>query len=957
VFAGRDRELQVLTRALDRARQGATGVVVISGEAGVGKTRLVREFAARATPDVRVVVGRCLDQTDEMLSFTPFVGITRDLVRAFGSQQIADVIPAGVADLASLVPTLDVRRAGDRDVSRGRLFASVLALLDFTSGQIPLVVVLEDIHWADPGSRDLLQYLTSNLESSRILFVVTHRPPPLAQAQQLPGFVSRLARSAPCDVIELDRLDRSATAEQVEGITGQRPSRQQITELFARSGGLPLFTESLVGADGTLRQHVPGHLTELLLQGVRELPDDCQQVLQAVAVAGVRVAHSLACAVTGLSDCELARSIRPAAETSVIVADGYGYAFRHDLIRRAVRDYLMLEGERVALHRAFALALEADPSLADGSPLQGRIRAAQHWRAAYERTQAFDAAWSAAEAAVREHAYTAEVRMLTQVLELWPRVPDARRRLGVDRVDLLMRSADAACTAAEPEQGLAYVEAGLELVNDDGSATKRAYLLMQRASMRNQSMLPGVIIDLREALRAAPDTSPLQHEIQAQLARTLWRHGQVEEAKEVINLVVQWAGPDPEGLMKLEGEVTKALVTGAHDENTIATLTTAQARLAGVGWLEGLPARTMCEVLLRTGQYERATEQSRANLAMVDRVGLASFVGPAISDCISTAERLRGRPVAALEAAHDALLEGLPPEARARLLVSAAACELDLDDLDSAETSIAETEALIAGLDPERAVLLGHLRNHIELARARGFTREAAAHAEQLIASLAECPGDTHKAGMLAYASRALADTGVRAPHHSDIAPDPRSDGDPLARLEQQWASLERDRAIGTDSPEEWSTLAEGWRAVERVPDAVYALCRAAQAAGREDRDRAESHLIRAVETRGNLTLPALQRLIAALGRQLHVRAASPKVDGAPFGLTDREVEVLKLVAAGRTNAEIATSLFISVKTASVHVSNILRKMKVGNRAAAAARAHQHHLADPRLVADQTSDG
>ena len=224
------------------------------------------------------------------------------------------------------------------------------------------MLVVEDVHWADHPTRDLLSFLVRNLRHAGVLLVVTFRSAELDRSHPLRPLLAelgRMPRGHPDGAAQtVARPGRGAAG----GHLGPAAGTGGGAAVYERGGGNPLFTEALVNADGTVSPGVPWSLRDLLLGAVKELPEQTQQVLRAAAVGGVRVGHALLAAVTGLDDAALAASLRSAVDANVVVADADSYAFRHNLIRQAVREDL-LPGERARAERTFAEALEADPAL------------------------------------------------------------------------------------------------------------------------------------------------------------------------------------------------------------------------------------------------------------------------------------------------------------------------------------------------------------------------------------------------------------------------------------------------------------------------------------------------------------------------------------------------------------------------------------------------------------------
>ena len=383
VFAGRGAELAVLASAFDDAAGGLAGTVLVGAEAGGGKSRLVSEFTARLSGRALVLAGGCVELSAAGLPYAPFTAALRQLARDRGTAGVAALLGGrDTSELAALLPEFGAPPAGaDPDMARARLFELLLAVLEALADRQPLVLIVEDVHWADHPTRDLLSFLVRNLRHAAVLLVVTFRSAELHATDPLRPLLAGLSRMAGVTRVELPRLSRGQVEAQLEGILGRPPEPAVTNAVYQRGGGIPLFTEALVSAGGTVSPGVPWSLRDQLLGVVKELPEQTQQVLRAATLGGARVGHVLLAAVTGLDDAALAAALRPAVAASVMVADPGGYYFRHDLIRQAVQEDL-LPGERVRAERAFAQTLEADPALSGDGMVQ--VRLALHWRNANE---------------------------------------------------------------------------------------------------------------------------------------------------------------------------------------------------------------------------------------------------------------------------------------------------------------------------------------------------------------------------------------------------------------------------------------------------------------------------------------------------------------------------------------------------------------------------------------------
>ena len=238
--------------------------------------------------------------------------------------------------------------------AQARLFELLLGLFGRLSEQRPLVLVVEDLHWADRSTRDLLAFLARNLRRERVLLVVTYRNDEPGQ-QRLGPYLAELDRGGPVQRLELARLDRGETAAQLVGILGAAPPADLVDAIFGRSEGNPFFTEELLAACGPARMRCRATLRDLLRGRVEALPERSQDLLAAVAVAGRQVPHRLLASVAGLDHRELADALRVAvAHQLLVIRPGEdGYEFRHALLREVV-DADLLPGERARLHTAYA---------------------------------------------------------------------------------------------------------------------------------------------------------------------------------------------------------------------------------------------------------------------------------------------------------------------------------------------------------------------------------------------------------------------------------------------------------------------------------------------------------------------------------------------------------------------------------------------------------------------------
>jgi predicted ATPase len=500
---GRGDALEAVAQALERAAAGDPGLVIVAGEAGVGKTRLAREACARAADaGARVLWGGCVPLDAGELPYAPLVAALRPLSRELS--QADDLLGPAREELHRLLPELGAAAAPAGPVtptSRTRLFELLLGVLGRLAEAAPVVLVVEDIHWADGATRDLLRFLARNVDRERLLLIATHRTDDVAAPDT--RLLDHLLRSDRAERIALDRLTREQTAEQVAGISGGTADDETADWAYERSEGNPFITEELVAAraagDGA---GVPDSLRAVLLSRTSDLTRDARRVLEVMATAGGALPHALLARATRLEEPALDDALHGLLRAHVIVCDAAGErcAFRHALMREALYGEL-LAPQRRARHGALADAIEeAAPAGARG-PVEWAALA-HHWDAAGDAPRALGAALAAADAAVRAYAFADARRQLERARELWPSVAPAARPPDVDEAELLRRLADAARLAGDSDGAIPIAEAALAAL-DPGEARRAARLHLLLGKLHH-AVAPA-LAHLERALELLPD--------------------------------------------------------------------------------------------------------------------------------------------------------------------------------------------------------------------------------------------------------------------------------------------------------------------------------------------------------------------------------------------------------------------------------------------------------------------
>jgi DNA-binding CsgD family transcriptional regulator/tetratricopeptide (TPR) repeat protein len=949
----------------------------------VGKTRLVAELAARcATDGTRVLGGGCVPVGGDGLPYVPIVEALRPLPGELGVDTVRELAGPSWRELARLLPTLGEPDGTGRP-GQVRLFELLLGLLGRLGELAPLVLVVEDLHWADRSTRELLAFLVRNLRRERVLLVVTYRTDEPGQ-QRLGPYLAELDRGGPVQRIELARLDQAETVAQLAGILGAAPATKLADAVFARSEGNPFFTEELLAAMQAGSHELPPTVRDLLRGRVAALSEPARPVLEVVAVAGRQVSHRLLAAVAGLDDRTLVEALRDGVTSQLLVtrAGQDGYDVRHALVREVV-DADLLPGERTRLHTALAHTV-AD--LLDSGELDWIGSAAEvavHWYQARDLPMAL--AWSvrAAVEADAMYAHAEALHHFGRALDLWDRVADAETRAGVDHVEVLQRAARAATASGDVSRALALIDLALGEV-DPAADPVRAGLLHERRSVYLMATrdLQARFEALREAVRLIPANPPSKERarVLASFAEALAFASHTDQARAASEEAVTTArqlGADLElgrALLALGGAQTDA---GAFEAAVVSLqeacrLAEQHADLETLGHAWGW----LGDALIQAGRLEDAVEVSLSGREPLRRLGLAGQWQDTFLMVLAAKALFKlGRWDQAHGLAAQALAKAHPQEGQTYAFLMAAELEIARGEFHAAEAhleTVKERSMSLAGIPSharQHASLLAELRlwqGRLEDARAAvqdGLDRVAETD-EQLRSGRLLCLGMRIEAdqaelgrarqnqGEVHAAMRAADALAARA---AAMSPDPLVPGASHILTTPAVAALfdgERSRVEGRSDPVPWQLAAAAWSALGRPYPATYAQWRQAEAllASSAPRSQAEKALrvAHAVAVRlGAVPLRRELELLAQRGRLRLEQPVQPVAEpeapsvAASLGLTRREAEVLALVAEGRTNRQIGQALFITPRTAGVHVSRILAKLGVAGRGEAAAVAHR----------------
>ncbi len=970
VLVGRDAELAEIASLLGvRPMSGQEpSAVLLSGDAGVGKTRLLTELRDLAfTEGWQVSAGHCLDFGDSALPYLPFSEVLGRL--AADLPDVVETVAAAHPSLARLQPGRRVLGAPDGStgteasaLDRADLFEAVHALLEAASAKAPLLLVIEDAHWADQSTRDMLSFLFSRSFVGPVAVVASYRSDDLHRRHPLRRQVAEWSRIRGVERVQLAPLPAPDVRTLISELHAAL-EECEIADIVDRAEGNAFFVEELVGAACGPGRWVPDDLADVLLVRLDRLDDNARQVVRVASAAGRQVSHEMLTAVSGLPPTALDDGLRGAVEMNVLVAGQRHYFFRHALLGEAVYDDL-LPGERVRLHAAYTEVLRSGAARGTAAEL------ARHARLAMDLPTALVASVRAGDEASAVGGPDEAAQHYEQALEM---LADPRRgeEWTGDLSKLVAKTADALMASGHPIRAAKLVGEQLDRLPADAPAAQRSRMLSARATalVITETDEDPVAIS-RQAVELLPEgASGLRAKVIAGHARILSNYARFEEAQayglEALGLAerldlpelaseatttlsgLKKAGPKEDLRTALEDAVARAEQSGAL-----------HAELRG-RWLLGRSYEDWAEFDETERWFRSAIEraaaagvpwapfafESRWQLAWVELVrgewdqllALCDVTGqspPSVSLALLDSVRLyvedgRGADVAA-EAA------GLR-----RFWRKEGAVAIHSSAVEMLQAGRRADAAAAVRIYDDVVGLLGEIWHPWFSAR----IRLAAVAVGAVAQAMPQLPA-AERPAYVAHVERMHADGHVVLDRYSDPSgvwgPEGRAW---MTRLDAE--TLRVRWLAGVDAPPP-AVLVETWREAETLFAEfgdVHELARVRVALGsilRSTGDQAGARLVgdAAREVAHRLGAKPLLDDLRALG------SAPVRGDAASDTLTARETEILALVAEGRSNGEIGKQLFISAKTVSVHVSNILGKLGAAGRTEAAAIARRRGLVE-----------
>ena len=984
-FIGREAELDRLWVALEE-RAGSPGLFV-AGEAGLGKTRLLHEFADRAVTRGAIVAwGGCLESGAEGLPFSPFVEALGWLHERLGAQSDLFMGPDR-AELAAFIPELGLRPS--REPERIRLYEAVRNLFDNLGD--PAVLVIEDIHWADRSSLELISYLVRRLRHGRTLLVATFRSEEVGADHPAAPVIAELTRTPRAQRIDLVPLPNADLCRIVSGREPGLPSGE-VTKIAERACGNPFFAEALAATATSSPEGLSATLRDLLLLRVMRCSEPARDVLDLVAVAGRPVGLALIeTAWDGRPD-DLDRGLADAIASGLLVDQGCSrLALQHALIGEAIEARLQPR-QRRNLHERLANLLAPREDLAAPTEAGRKAELARHWLAAGRDSEALAASIAAAEAATRVPARLEARAHYEHAVELWDRVPDAPAVAGIEHTMLLCRAAEATFFAGDAARAVvlesraaaqceisgdqlaagvhyatladldmrtnefaraeAEAKRALDLIPAHQPSRERALALWALGLSMQVRGRPADGLDLCErsaSIAHAVSAVDLEARARSTRASSLWAVGHEDEALAELDRAVDLAEVSGDARTMLGAHLNRlvALAAGASDPSELRTGLTRMHELVGRldvrGWA-GEIAFLEVEYHEQVGDWDVVEELATDTIAAMRQAAEATTAAgddhnlAGILTIRGKIRILRGRADEGESDIRETLgfftRSGDRSECRAILALAALARRLPASALDESELAFQavahEREAPIVTIYP---TALG-LRAAADLAEWGRARRDKSS------ITRAEALGARYRKAVEAAVAGTLA---------------PGMGHGRAVRAACAWGLAEASRLDGLSDPALWADAVDRlrlWWHPDLVPYAHYRLAEAALLA-RDDRSDAADALRTAHARAHELGMLPLLDDIESLARRARIdlgapeqepgtepeSAAEPRLPADPYGLSAREREVVALLAEGRTNREIGELLFISEKTASVHVTHILNKLAVNSRGAAAVVA------------------
>ena len=949
---GRQSELSRIEEVWTEAQTSGPETIVLWGDAGIGKTRLLTEALTRIESyQATVFLGRCLPPGAGSRPFSPLT----EILRSLAVHERRDDWVSPDTPLTRLAPTLvPGGKRNAKPVDPETLFEEVLSLIERIASDTPLALAIEDMHWADESTRSLIGFLAHYVTDLPVLLLLTVRADDLHRRHPVTEWLAEFERAQRPHSITVEPLPVSAAEELIASLNSDI-SQAALTNMVERSGGNPFFLEELVAASG--ESDVPARIRDVVISRLKELPEFEYHVLRVAAAAGTSIDVGVIAAVLSETDLRISDALSVIIEQGhvTISQDRTELRFRHELLREALYDTL-IPGERTRIHTTIAETL-----IQQEIPNHGEI--SYHWAAANEITLALPASIAAAEEAEPTGALAEAEVHYRRAMDLWGNVSNAEEMTGVSLPELVRRYAKVCVNTGNVDTAIdvlvSHQDVGSfsDLINTMADLT-HAYWIShddQYATALN-------------TIRLYLDDDPLPEDrlqILCQLSGDAFLAGKGTEA-------IEWA--DQAAALAAElGNTAKASSVELGKATAQAELGLAEGLRALVGFYNLAEAGHPCTPSYYLN-YSNVLNHERMPVEALRIIEKGLAWASANGHGIHTTLILRINELTSLlslgrwteaERVGTILERGTHlTGTQADLAEAWLRYKVETGDFESAD-SIAQVAAPDGGEDSRYFDIVNPLA--VSNATLALYRNEPESAINTIDGSLSFMPSrsSVRVPELAAYGARAAADLSIRQQHLREPTKRALDAGKRYAklcnaaladeRIELQgfqaamaaWndmVRLENLRAAGSTSGTDWVAQSELMTDLYYPIEAAYCQYRAGEAFLAQDKAQASISLRDAALRCTHLGAVPLLELVDRLAIRGRIdlypeEGESQDAIEIPFGLTDREVDVLRELATGATNIEIGELLFISPKTVAAHVSHILTKLNAKNRGEAVAIA------------------
>jgi DNA-binding CsgD family transcriptional regulator/tetratricopeptide (TPR) repeat protein len=979
-FIGRRDELGTLGDAVHSARSKVPHLVFVEGEAGVGKTRLLREAMDRLRPERALVIeAHGVDLMGDQLPYGVIAEVVRSSLRARDRERTASLPDS--AQVIERAFSAGEPGAALESLRREDLFGGFASLVEALAEDTFVWLNVEDVHWADESSLELLAYVARVVTTGTLLTTYTLRTGSGRPSAALTRFATETQRLHTSSSISLTPLDRADTAALVNDLTHRSPSTSLMDRLLSLSNGNPLLTEELVYGGITAVGEVPPSAQAAMVARIGRLSSDCADL---VSIASLSYGS---CSVDHLrrllpyDDDRLDAALEEAVDHGVLESEPApeNYRFHHALLKDAVARSLP-PGRRRRGHKAWAEALEGDLAH-EADPWSATVAAAHHWVGSGEVERALDACVHAVELATTFHAPSERAPLLREALRLWDRVPSAGARSGWSRDKLAKETITVTHFAGDWEAALDLIETELRHPDTERDPVRGATLELSRQGTleqlgrSNPSQFAARVDQLADLLLGAP-TGPW---LANGCLHASWRVTSAPRPERSGSLLER-----AESAAREEDDPMAQLNAGQNLADKLVAADRLDEALQVVDRLleltrERLPERVsdveaqLCWLLCFQGDLPTGLAVAQRAMRRIPSAAMSSRLFAYVAQNLAYALIELGRWDEADTWLTDA--RGAYPQGWTAVEIQAESVRLA-----SYQGNLVMADEFAEALwrsvpSDERGSLtaVGRGGTARVVRAAIAGSRGDAGQVRELLAPVWEIPGleeetdSVWRAVLQAAGSEADAAARLRRGRHQQ-AGSTEADGH-VKTLEGVASTLYKPGRLGAtwprhfaaelaryrheDTAEMWHSVAEAWAVIGVPHDRAWALLHATRChLADAERDAAQATVLDAYDIATYLGAKPLEQALTDLAQRSRLRLTDATADAEAadtqrvHGLTAREFEVLNLIGRGHTNDQIATQLFISPKTVSVHVTHILQKLKVASRTEAMAVAFRNGIVD-----------